>query len=140
MDFIFMFFKLIFGLIVVLLAMVLTLKYSNKGITKLTDKKYVKIVDKVQIAKDSYIVIIKLGNKGKVLSVSNSHTEVLEEISLEEILKIEQEKRESIEDMTKTFDKTMNIIKEKSKEIIEKKKLKEIICKKKLKEEDHEKE
>lgn len=130
MDFIFIFLKLIVALIVVLLAMILALKVSNKGLSKITEKKYMKIVDKVQLSKDNYIVTIKLGDKGKVLSVSNNHTEVIEEISLEEIKKIEDEKRESIEAVTKNFDKTMNILKEK---------LKKVMDKKKLKEENHEK-
>ena len=51
------------------------------------------------------------------------------ELTLEEVLKIEKEKRESIEDMTKTVDKVMETVKDKTrdfkKNVDKKRKLKE---------------
>ena len=37
--------------------------YSKKGINKINAQKYVKIIDRVQIAKDIYVVILKMYDK-----------------------------------------------------------------------------
>ena len=95
MDFLFMFIKLIFALVVVIFLMMLSLRLSNKSIDKINGKRYMKVVDKVQLGKDSFIAIVKIGDKGLIMSVSQNKTEVLEEITLEEVLKIEKEKREA---------------------------------------------
>ena len=129
MDFLFMFIKLIFALVVVIFLMMLSLRLSNKSIDKINGKRYMNVVDKVQLGKDSFIAIVKIGDKGLIMSVSQNKTEVLEEITLEEVLKIEKEKRESIEDMTKTVDKVMETVKDKTrdfkKNVDKKRKLKE---------------
>ena len=43
-SFIGMVFKLIFGLIIILGLLIISLKYSNKGISKFTTKRYVKVI------------------------------------------------------------------------------------------------
>lgn len=134
MDFIFMFFRLIIALIVVIFLMMLSLKLSNKGLDKINGKRYMKVVDKVQLGKDSFIAIVKIGDKGIVMSVNPSKSEILEEISLEEVERIEKEKKESIEDMTKTVDKVVEVLKEKS-AVLKKKNL----SKRKIKEDKNEK-
>ena len=134
MDFLFMFIKLIFALVVVIFLMMLSLRLSNKSIDKINGKRYMKVVDKVQLGKDSFIAIVKIGDKGLIMSVSQNKTEVLEEITLEEVLKIEKEKRESIEDMTKTVDKVMETVKDKTRDF-----KKNVDKKRKLKEDKNEK-
>lgn len=134
MDFLFMFIKLIFALAVVVFLMMLSLKLSNKGIDKINGKRYMKVIDKVQLGKESFIAIVKIGEKGLIISVSQNKTEILEEITIEEVIKIEKEKRESIEDMTKTVDKVMEVVKDKSKVFKEK-----VDKKRKLKEDNDEK-
>ena len=134
MDFLFMFIKLIFALAVVVFLMKLSLKLSNKGIDKINGKRYLKVIDKVQLGKESFIAIVKIGEKGLIISVSQNKTEILEEITIEEVIKIEKEKRESIEDMTKTVDKVMEVVKDKSKVLKEK-----VDKKRKLKEDNDEK-
>ncbi|MGG7176569.1 flagellar biosynthetic protein FliO [Clostridium paraputrificum] len=111
MEFTFMFLKLIAALAIVLGAMIITLKYTNKGINNNIDKKYIRVIDRVQIAKDNYIVVVRVGKKGMVLSTAAGHTEKLEELSEEEVEKIEKDKRESVENMTRIFDKFIEKIK-----------------------------
>jgi flagellar protein FliO/FliZ len=113
MDFIFMVFKLIFALIIILGIFLVTLKYSNKGISKIGNKRYVKVVDRMQISKDSYIVILRIGKKGMVLLTNSGHTEKLQELSIEEIEEIERIKMESYENMTNIFNKLISKIKSK---------------------------
>lgn len=71
MDFLFMFFKLIVALIVVIFLMMVSLKVSNRGLNKISGKRYMKIVDKVQLGKDSFIAIVKIGDKGVIMSVTH---------------------------------------------------------------------
>lgn len=118
MDFFVMIIKLIFGLIIILGVCFIALNYSNKGISKISNKRYVRVIDRMQISKDTYIVILKVGNKGMVLLTNMGHTEKLQELTLEEIETIESSKMESYENMTNKFNKIIsNIIsKIKSKE------------------------
>ena len=111
MEFTFMVLKLIGALAILLGILIITLRYSSKGIQKSVDKKYIRVIDRVQISKENCIVVVKVGEKGMVLSVASGHTEKLEELSGDEIIKIEQEKRESLENMTHIFDKFINKIK-----------------------------
>ena len=105
MDYIYLIFKLIFALLVVILFMILAFKFSNKGVIKYNSKKYAKVIDRIQLSKESFIVILKLGDKGVVLLSSTSHTEKLQELTKEEIELIEKNKEESYEEMTQLFDK-----------------------------------
>lgn len=113
MDFLYLVTKLIFALIIVFGLMFVALKCSNKGMSKFTDKKYVKVIDKVQISKDNYILILKIGEKGMIVMTSNNHTEKLQELSKEEVLKIEEDKKENYQEMSKVFNKLIKKIKSK---------------------------
>ena len=113
MDFLFYIIKMIFALVFILGLMVFALKYSNKGLNKISNKRYVKVVDRMQISKDTYIVILKIGKKGMVLLTNSGHTEKLQELTLEEIEDIEKSKIESYENMTNIFNKFISKIKSK---------------------------
>lgn len=129
MEFFLMFVKLILGLIVIIALIALSVKLSSKKITNFTNKKYVRVIDRIQISKDSYIVITKIGDKGIVFVTSGNSTQKLEELTSEEVTRIETEKRESIENVSKEFDRYIKIVKEKA----------SILLKKKSKEEKDEK-
>ena len=124
-----MFVKLILGLIVIIALIALSVKLSSKKTTSFTNKKYVRVIDRIQISKDSYIVITKIGDKGIVFVTSGNSTQKLEELTSEEVTRIETEKRESIENVSKEFDRYTKIVKEKA----------SILLKKKSKEEKDEK-
>lgn len=130
MDFIFMSLRLIAALIIVFGLMIIILKYSKKGIDSTTRRSYTKIVDKTQISKDSFIVVLKVGKEGMVLLTSTGHTEKLKDLSEEEINKVEADKQEAFKEMTKAYDKFIDISKDK---------LQAAIGKIKSKEEKHEK-
>ena len=115
MDYVYLIFKLIFALLVVLLFMILALRFSNKGITKYNSKKYARVIDRIQLSKESSIVILKLGDKGIVLLTSTNHTEKLEELTKEEIELIEKNKQEGYEEMTQVFNKIINKVRLKEK-------------------------
>ena len=64
MDFTLMIFKLIISMIVIFALMIILFKYANKGINKNLNKKYVKVIERVQISKDGYILVVKVGKQG----------------------------------------------------------------------------
>ena len=99
-----MIFKLIVSMIVIFALMIILFKYANKGINGNLNKKYVKVIERVQISKDGYI----LGNKGMVLSTSTGHTEKLQELSEEELAEIEEAKQQALKDMNKKYEGILN--------------------------------
>lgn len=111
MDFLYLMIKLIVALAVVLGLFSISVKYSNKGLSKINEKKYVKVIDRVQISKESFIVIVRLGEKGMVLLTTQNHTEKLEELSEEKIREIEENKKDNLEQMSQVFNKVINKIK-----------------------------
>lgn len=125
MEFSYMLFKLVVALIIVFALMVLIFKYANKGINDGFNKKYVKVIDRVQISKDSYIVIIKMGNKGMILATSTGHTEKLEELSEEQISQIEIEKQQAFKKMNNKYEEILEKTKNNAKKALNKIKSKE---------------
>ncbi|MDY3827773.1 MAG: hypothetical protein SOZ71_03190 [Clostridium sp.] len=103
MEFFILILKLILTLAIVFGLMILTLRYSKKGINKINAQKYVKIIDRVQIAKDIYVVILKIGDEGQVVLMSSANSEVLRKLTSEELKEIEDGKNEAYENMTNAF-------------------------------------
>lgn len=103
MEFFILILKLILVLAIVFGLMILTLRYSKKGINKINAQKYVKIIDRVQIAKDIYVVILKIGDEGQVVLMSSANSEVLKKLTSEELKEIEDGKNEAYENMTNAF-------------------------------------
>lgn len=103
MEFFILILKLILTLAIVFCLMILTLRYSKKGINKINAQKYVKIIDRVQIAKDIYVVILKIGDEGQVVLMSSANSEVLKKLTSEELKEIEDGKNEAYENMTNAF-------------------------------------
>ena len=103
MEFFILILKLILTLAIVFGLMILTLRYSKKGISKINAQKYVKIIDRVQIAKDIYVVILKIGDEGQVVLMSSANSEVLKKLTSEELKEIEDGKNEAYENMTNAF-------------------------------------
>ncbi|MDS0524098.1 flagellar biosynthetic protein FliO [Clostridium sp. SHJSY1] len=104
--------KLVIGLIVVFGLMIIALKYGRQGIKKSTSKKYIKIVDKTQISKDSFIAVVRTGEVGMVILTAPGHTEKLKDLSKEEVDKIENDNEEYLKEMTQIYDKFIMYIKE----------------------------
>ena len=103
MEFFILILKLILTLAIVFGLMILTLRYSKKGINKINAQKYVKIIYRVQIAKDIYVVILKIGDEGQVVLMSSANSEVLKKLTSEELKEIEDGKNEAYENMTNAF-------------------------------------
>lgn len=103
-----MIFKLIVSMIIIFALMIILFKYANKGINGNLNKKYVKVIERVQISKDGYILVVKVGKKGMVLSTSTGHTEKLQELTEEELAEIEEAKQQALKDMNKKYEGILN--------------------------------
>lgn len=97
------FLKLVISLGVVLLLMFLTFKFANNGVKKVSNDKYIKVIDRTQIGKDISLLIVKIGEEGWIMSTSNGKTEKLKELTKEEILEIEKKKKQKEEDLKEFY-------------------------------------
>ena len=113
MDFIFLLFKLIFALAIVLGLMYISFKLSNNKISQFNEGKYIKVLERNQISKDTAIVVVKIGKKGYVLSTSNNFTNKIDELSEEETFLLEEEKRLEKEKVSKQYEIAITNLKSK---------------------------
>lgn len=124
-DFIYMIIKLIFALSVVLGLLYIVSKASFSKINIINEKKYIKVLERVQISKDTYICIIKIGKKAQVISISSGNVEKLQDLSPEEVLEVEKNKKHELEEMEKRYTNILNSSKSLANKAILKFKLKD---------------
>lgn len=104
MDFAFLIIKLLFALLVVFSLMYLTFKLSGEKINKMNEGKYIKILERTQISRDSSIAVVKVGKKGYILSTSNNKVEKLDDLTEEEIFILEENKRIENDNLSKQYE------------------------------------
>ncbi|PRR83970.1 hypothetical protein CLVI_06240 [Clostridium vincentii] len=117
--------KLIVALIILFGLMIIVLKYSKKGMDNSTRRSYSKIVDRTQISKDSFVIVLRVGKEGMVILTAAGHTQKLKDLSEEEINKAEEDKQEAYVEMTKVYGNFIDILKKKVYAVIGKIKSKE---------------
>lgn len=120
MELTIMFFKLIVSLGIVLGIMILTFKFANNGVKRINGDKYIEVIERTQIGKDSSLIIVKIGDEGIIMSVTNGHTEKLKNLTKEEITEIEMNKRNKDEELKIIYDSMGNTIKTKIETIYKK--------------------
>lgn len=100
MDFEFfgMIVRLILALMFTLGLMFLSFKLMGKKIDATNNNKYIKVIERVQITKENAILIIKIGEKGYVMTSTAGHMEKISELSEEEIKIIEEAKKRASEE------------------------------------------
>ena len=114
MEIFLMIIKLIISLVVILGLIFILFKVSNNKINYINESKYINVIDRVQIAKDSYILIVKIGKRGYIMSSSGGKTEKLEALSEEEIINIQHEKLKRLKESNIKYENTINLIKERA--------------------------
>lgn len=97
--------KLILSLTTVLLLIFLVFRVFDNKINDINKKKYMKIVDRLQITKDNSLVIVKIGKKGYIMSSSAHNIQKIEEIEEGELELIEDMKKQAFNDMQSFYDK-----------------------------------
>jgi len=122
--------KLILALGVTLGLMFLSFKLMGTKLSAINNNKYVRVIDRVQVTKENFILIVKVGKKGYVMTSTAGHMEKLSELSEEEINIIEEDKKRAATEMTDSYNKLM---------LKSKKSFSRIVKNIKSKEEKHEK-
>ncbi|WP_069679096.1 flagellar biosynthetic protein FliO [Clostridium taeniosporum] len=112
-SFLKMILNLIMSLLVVFGLMFLTFKILGSKVKAVNDNKYVKVIDRTQITKENSIVVIKVGKKGYLLTNTQTSMEKLQDLSEEEINKIEEDKRNNMYRINESYIKKSENIKEK---------------------------
>ena len=94
--------KLILSLTTVLLLIFLVFKVLGNKVNDINNKKYMKIIDRLQITKDNSIVIVQIGKKGYIMSSSPKGMEKIEELEKEQL---QEMKKQSLNEMQSVYNK-----------------------------------
>ncbi|WP_238916527.1 flagellar biosynthetic protein FliO [Clostridium sp. YIM B02555] len=95
--------QLIFALGVTFGLMFLSFKVMGSKYNVINNNKYIKVIDRVQITKENSILIVKIGEKGYIMTSTAGHMEKLSELSEYEIKNIEEDKKKSNEEIIKNY-------------------------------------
>ena len=104
-EFLKVFVQLMLALGVTLGLMFLSFKVMGTKINAINNKRYIKVIERVQVTKENTILIVKIGQKGYIMTCSAGHMEKLSELSEEEINVIEEDKKKSVEDIAEGYNK-----------------------------------
>ena len=113
MDFGFftMFMKLLIALGITLGIMFLSYRVLGTKVENINNNKYIRVIERTQISKDSAILVVRAGKKGYVLMSSGNNVEKLSELSQEEIHEIEENKKKSNQEIIEGYNKLISISK-----------------------------
>ncbi|ERI91257.1 flagellar biosynthetic protein FliO [Clostridiales bacterium oral taxon 876 str. F0540] len=84
--------KIVVFLPFILFLFYLSVKFGGSKLQKIQNGKFIKVLDRVSLSKENSLVVVKIGQKGYVLSSSTGKIETLLELKEEELLKIEETK------------------------------------------------
>lgn len=107
--------KVILSLSFVIFLLILVLRLGEGKLKTIQNKKYVKILDKTSLSKESSIVVAKMGENAYVLSVTRNNISILKELSNEELLNMENLKVEKENSNRENYDKLIKIFRDKLK-------------------------
>ena len=96
---------------VVILLIIISLKVSKGSLNKLVAGSYTRILERVNLNKDTCIYVIKTGKTGSVVVISNNNTQVIKELNEEEIneiIRMKKERNDSINLNQLDFKKILN--------------------------------
>lgn len=95
--------QLILALGVTLGLIFLSFKLANSKFNVINNNKYIKVIERVQVTKDNSILIVKIGEKGYIMTSTVGHMEKLSELSREEIDNIEEDKKKASQEMAEYY-------------------------------------
>lgn len=94
------------GVLLLIVILFLVNKFSNGSVEKLNANKYISVIEKTPISKDTMLMVVKIGEDGVVLIHNPNHTEVVKTLGLEAIAMIEK-KKSSNKEKGLVLDKTL---------------------------------
>lgn len=90
MEFILYLFKLLTFISLVLILLHLSVKLNQNKFTNISNKRYLKVLERINVSKDNSFVILKIGEEGCVMSITSSNTTKIKDLTKEEIKQIEE--------------------------------------------------
>jgi flagellar protein FliO/FliZ len=111
MDLVFLIIKLVFGFLLTLCLILISLKLTGNKYNSIQKGRYIKVIEKIQLSKEISIVLLQIGSKGIVMSCSQNSTEKLEEIDEETLKNILESKDKFQQDMMKKYSDIIGNIK-----------------------------
>lgn len=102
---------------VTIILIVVSIKLSKANLSNLGGYKYISILERTVLNKDTEVCVIKIGDEGCVLVSSPSKVENIKDLSKEEIENIEQKQNDTKIKMVKLNKENMSLKKLKSKEV-----------------------
>ena len=117
--------KLILALGVTLGLMFLSFKLMGTKLSAINNNRYVKVIDRVQVTKENFILIVKIGKKGYVMTSTAGHMEKLSELSEEEINIIEEDKKKAAAEISESYNELILKLRKNFSEIVKNIKSKE---------------
>jgi flagellar protein FliO/FliZ len=89
LQFLWMLFKIIIFLPFILLLIYISIKYGGNKLQNMQNGRYIKILERAAISKENSLLVVKIGEKGYVMSSANGKLEIVSELDEKEILKVE---------------------------------------------------
>lgn len=89
LQFLGMLLKIIIFLPFILLLIYISIKYGGNKLQDMQNGRYIKIIERAAISKENSLLVVKIGEKGYVMSSVNGKLEIVSELDEKEILKVE---------------------------------------------------
>lgn len=87
------------------LALILILGKLGNKFNLTSNNKYMKILERLPLSKDTSLLIVKVGDKGYLMSSSSGKSEILKELSASELENIKEITNSSMMQLNKTTEK-----------------------------------
>lgn len=91
-EFWLMLLKIILALPFLLALIYLSLKYGGSKLQHIQNGRFIKVLERVALSKENSLLVVRIGEKGYVMSSTNNSIQILSEVSSEELSKIEESK------------------------------------------------
>ncbi|EDS77970.1 flagellar biosynthesis protein FliZ [Clostridium botulinum C str. Eklund] len=85
-----MLFKVVIFLPFIIFMIYAFLKYGGAKLQEIQNGKYMKILDRMPLSKDNSLLVVKIGEKGYVISSAQGSIKILLELDEEEIKKVQK--------------------------------------------------
>lgn len=92
LQFWWMLFKIIISLFFIIFLIYIFAKYGGGKLKSIQGSKYINILERTQLSKENSLFVVKIGEKGYVVSSASGRIEIVCELAKEEISKIESAK------------------------------------------------
>lgn len=102
--------QLVFALILIFSLMYLLTKLTENKLNNINQNKYITVIERTNISKDTSIVLLKIGEKGYVIFSNNNNVEKIQEVPKEEMISIIESKKRQKEIISNNYENFINNI------------------------------